>query len=131
MKKILFVLVAVMATSMVSVAQSYNYGSSRRSTSTSYGSYGTNSNTTSVRGYTRSNGTYVNGYTRTQRNETNHDNYSTSGNCNPYTGTTGSRARDYSTQSYNYGSGHTIQTGPRGGQYYTNSRGNKVYVPKR
>lgn len=133
MKKIFFTMVAVLATSMVSVAQSYNYGSnSRRGTTTStYGSYGTNPSTTSVSGYTRSNGTYVNGYTRTQRNGTNLDNYSTSGNSNPYTGTTGSRARDYSTQSYNYGSGQTIQTGPRGGQYYTNSRGNKVYVPKR
>lgn len=120
MKKIFFAMVAMLATSMVSVAQSYNYGSnSRRSTTTStYGSYGTNPSTTSVSGYTRSNGTYVNGYTRTQRNGTNHDNYSTSGNYNPYNGTTGSRARDYSTQSYNYGSGHTIQTGPRGGQYY-------------
>lgn len=133
MKKFFFAMVAMLATSMVSVAQSYNYGSnSRRSTITStYSSYGTNPRTTSVRGYTRSNGTYVNGYTRTQRNGTNHDNYSTSGNYNPYNGTIGSRARDYSTQSYNYGSGYTIQTGPRGGQYYTNSRGNKVYVPKR
>ncbi len=129
MKKILLTMVAMLVTSIASVAQSYNYGSSRRSTTTY--TYGTNPNTTSVSGYTRSNGTYVNGYTRTQRNGTNHDNFSTSGNYNPYNGTTGSRARDYSTQSYNYGSGQTIQTGPRGGQYYTNSRGNKVYVPKR
>lgn len=131
MKKILFALVAMMATSTVSFAQSFNYGNNRRNTTFTYGSYGTNSNTTTVNGYTRSNGTYVNGYTRTQKNNTNHDNFSTSGNYNPYTGTTGSRARDYSNQSYNYGSGRTIQTGPRGGQYYTNSRGNKVYVPKR
>ena len=130
MKKIFLTMVAMLATSIASVAQSYNYGSSsRRSTTTS--TYGTNPSTTSVSGYTRSNGTYVNGYTRTRRNGTNHDNFSTSGNYNPYSGTTGSRARDYSTQSYNYGSGQTIQTGPRGGQYYTNSRGNKVYVPKR
>lgn len=128
MKKNFFAMVAMLTISMVSVAQSYNYGSNRhRSTST----YGTNPSTTSVSGYTRSNGTYVNGYTRTQKNNTNHDNFSTSGNYNPYTGTTGSQARDYSNQSYNYGSGRTIQTGPRGGQYYTNSRGNKVYVPKR
>lgn len=142
MKKIFLAMVAMLATSMVSVAQSYNYGNygsnSRRSTTTSrygtygsYGTYGTNSRTTSVGGYTRSNGTYVNGYTRTQRNGTNHDNFSTSGNYNPYNGTIGSRARDYSTRSYNYGSGYTIQTGPRGGQYYTNGRGNNVYVPKR
>ena len=86
MKKIFFAMVAMLATSMVSVAQSYNYGSnSRRSTTTStYGSYGTNPSTTSVSGYTRSNGTYVNGYTRTQRNDTNHDNYSTYRNYNPY-----------------------------------------------
>lgn len=129
MKKFIFALVAMIATSTVSFGQSYNYNGSRNTTS-SYG-YGVNSNTTTVNGYTRSNGTYVNGYTRTQRNNTNHDNYSISGNNNPYTGTTGSRARDYSTQSYNYGSGHTIQTGSRGGQYYVNSRGNKVYVPKR
>jgi len=40
MKKIFFAMVAMLATSMVSVAQSYNYGSnSRRSTTTStYGS---------------------------------------------------------------------------------------------
>ena len=100
MKKILLTMVAMLVTSIASVAQSYNYGSSsRRSTTTS--TYGTNPNTTSVSGYTRSNGTYVNGYTRTQRNGTNHDNFSTSGNYNPYNGTTGSRARDYSTQSYN------------------------------
>ena len=52
MKKIFFAMVAMLATSMVSVAQSYNYGSnSRRSTTTStYGSYGTNPSTTSVSG---------------------------------------------------------------------------------
>lgn len=125
MKKIFLAMVAMLATSTASMAQSNVYGSN------TYGGYGTNPNTTSVSGYTRSNGTYVNGYTRTKRNNTNHDNFSTSGNYNPYNGTTGSRARDYSSQSYNYGSGRTIKTGPRGGQYYTNSRGNKVYVPKR
>ena len=33
--------------------------------------------------------------------------------------------------AYNYGSGRTIHTGSRGGQYYINSNGNKTYVPKR
>lgn len=134
MKKIFLTMVALFATSTMALAQSYNCGNSRRNTTTrttTLGSYSTNPSTSSVSGYTRSNGTLVNGYTRTQRNNTNHDNFSTSGNRNPFTGTTGSRARDYSAQSYNYGSGHTIQTGSRGGQYYTNSRGNKVYVPKR
>lgn len=130
MKKLFLALIALVATSTTSFSQSSNFGNSRRNTTSSY-NYGVNGNTTRVSGYTRSNGTYVNGYTRTQRNSTNHDNYSTSGNHNPYTGTSGSRAKDYSTQSYNYGVGHTIQTGSRGGQYYVNSRGNKVYVPKR
>lgn len=54
------------------------------------------------------------GHMKTNSNRTNHDNFSTSQNTNSI----GSRARDYSTQSYNYGSGHTIHTGSRGGQYY-------------
>lgn len=62
-------------------------------------------------GYTRSNGTYVNGHMKTICNGTNHDNFSTRSNDNPYTGIAGTRARDYSTQSYNYGSGRTIYTG--------------------
>ena len=84
-----------------------------------------------VNGYTRKDGTYVQGHYRSDRNQTNHDNYSTSGNTNPFTGSSGSVARDYSSEAYNYGSGRTIQTGPRGGQYYINENGNKTYVPKR
>ena len=86
---------------------------------------------TYVEGYYKSDGTYVNGYYRTSSNNTNHDNYSTQGQVNPYTGAKGTRARDYSTQADNYGNGKIIYTGPRGGRYYINSRGNKVYVPKR
>ena len=82
-------------------------------------------------GYFRSNGTYVNGHYKTVSNHTNWDNFSTYGNTNFFTGISGSVARDYSIGAYNYGSGHTIHTGPRGGQYYINSYGNKVYVPKR
>lgn len=93
--------------------------------------FGTNSSSTYVNGYYRSNGTYVEGHYRTSRNSTNRDNYSTVGNSNPYTGVAGSRAQDYSIQSYNYGGGNTIYTGPRGGQYYYNSNGQKTYVPKR
>ena len=106
-----------------------NYSGYSRSSS-SY-STGTNSSVRYQSGYTRSNGTYVQGHYKTSSNYTNHDNFSTSGNYNPYTGSTGSRARDYSTGAYNYGSGRTVQTGPRGGQYYINSNGNKTYVPKR
>lgn len=131
MKKSLMLLVAIIATVLSANAQ-YNYGSSSYGSS-SYGtsSYGVNNNLTYVSGYTKSNGTYVQGHYRSSQNSTNHDNYSTSGNYNPYTGSAGSRAKDYSTGAYNYGSGHTIHTGSRGGQYYINSNGNKTYVPKR
>ena len=90
-----------------------------------------NYNTTTVSGYTRSNGTYVQSHVRTMPNNTNWDNFSTRGNSNPFTGSTGYRARDYSSSAYNYGAGHTIHTGSRGGQYYYNSNGHKTYVPKR
>lgn len=131
MKKSLMLLVTIIATVLSANAQ-YNYGSTSYGSS-SYGtsSYGVNTTSTYVNGYTKSNGTYVQGHYRSTQNSTNHDNYSTSGNYNPYTGTTGSRAKDYSTGAYNYGSGHTIHTGSRGGQYYINSNGNKTYVPKR
>ena len=90
-----------------------------------------NFNTTTVSGYTRNNGTYVESHIRTMPNNTNWDNYSTKGNSNSFTGSTGYRARDYSSGAYNYGAGHTIHTGSRGGQYYYNSNGRKTYVPKR
>ncbi|SNC67903.1 hypothetical protein SAMN06265337_2111 [Hymenobacter gelipurpurascens] len=82
-------------------------------------------------GYTKSNGTYVEGHYKSTRNSTNTDNYSTQGNTNPYSGSTGYKARDYSQDAYNYGSGKNVQTGSRGGQYYINSNNNKTYVPKR
>lgn len=126
MKKLALTMVALMATAATSFGQIHN----SRSHGSTYGT-GVNTHTTTVSGYTRSNGTYVNGYVRTRSNRTNHDNYSTSGNRNPYTGAAGTRARDYSSAAYNYGSGRPIQTGSRGGQYYINSRGNKTYVPKR
>lgn len=117
MKKTLAFLVAVIVTVLTCNAQYY--------------SSGVNNNPTYVHGYTRSNGTYVQGHYRSSQNSTNRDNYSTRGNSNPYTGTSGYRAQDYSSGAYNYGSGRSIQTGPRGGQYYINSKGNKTYVPKR
>ena len=90
-----------------------------------------NYNTTTVSDYTRSNGTYVQSHVRSMPNTTNWDNFSTKGNSNPFTGSTGYRARDYSSGAYNYGTGHTIHNGPRGGQYYNNSNSHKTYVPKR
>lgn len=129
MKKKILLFVAIIATSICANAQYYS-GSTNNST-LSYGSYGVNTNSTYVKGYTKSDGTYVNGHYRSSRNGTNHDNYSVTGNANPYTGKSGSVAKDYSTGAYNYGSGKTIHTGSRGGQYYVNSKGNKTYVPKR
>ena len=127
MKKFILSAFIALATATSSFAQYTNQsvvtGSSYRFPSTS--------STTTVSGYQKSNGTYVQGYTRTSPNSTNWDNFSTRGNSNPYTGSTGTRARDYSSGAYNYGSGHTIHTGSRGGQYYINGNGNKTYVPKR
>ena len=91
----------------------------------------TNSSIRYQDGYIKSNGTYVMPHIKTNINSTNYDNFSTSGNYNMYNGTSGSRAKDYSIEAYNYGSGKTINTGTGGGQYYYNSKGNKVYVPKR
>lgn len=90
----------------------------------------TTSAQTYVKGYYRKDGTYVQGHYRSNKNSTNHDNYSTQGNINPFTGNVGSVAKDYSPQAENYGSGKVIYTGPRGGQYYINDKGNKTYIPK-
>lgn len=147
MKKLFLTMVALVAVATSSFAQyssitsrdienflnSYNSSSFTYSVpSVSYSVPSTiNFNTTTVSGYSRSDGTYVSSYVRTMPNSTNWDNYSTIGNSNPFTGSTGYRARDYSIDAYNYGVGHTIHTGSRGGQYYYNSNGNKTYVPKR
>lgn len=56
---------------------------------------GSNPNSHSVLGYTRSNGTYVQPYTATNPNSTRRDNYGTSGNYNPSTGTFGHRPARY------------------------------------
>ncbi len=136
MKHIIITLVLALVSILSANAQVYSgysglssYSGYSRSSS-SYSS-GTNSSVRYQSGYARSNGTYVQGHYKTSSNYTNHDNFSTSGNYNPYTGSAGSRARDYSSGAYNYGSGRTVQSGPRGGQYYINSNGNKTYVPKR
>lgn len=56
---------------------------------------GSNPNSHGVSGYTRSNGTYVKPYTATNPNSTQRDNYGTSGNYNPNTGTFGHRSARY------------------------------------
>ena len=90
-----------------------------------------NSSVRYQKGYVKKDGTYVQGYYKTNSNKTNHDNFSTKPNRNPYTKEKGLRAKDYSREVYKYGKGKTIQTGPKGGQYYINNKGRKVYVPKR
>lgn len=91
----------------------------------------TNSNTRYQSGYYKpSTGSYVQPHMKTESNNTNHDNYSTKGNSNSYTGESGYRAKDYSSDANSYGSGKIIHTGSKGGQYYYNSNGNKTYVPK-
>jgi hypothetical protein len=58
--------------------------------------YGTGSNPShhSTSGYTRSNG-YVQPYVATNPNSTQRDNYSATGNVNPYTGVVGTRTPRY------------------------------------
>lgn len=127
---ILAAVIAFCATFSVN-AQNYYGNSYNHGSNSSIGAGTTNTSVRYQNGYTRKDGTYVQGHYKTSSNGTNHDNYSTSGNTNAYTGTSGTRARDYSSDAYNYGSGKNIQTGPRGGQYYINSNGKKTYVPKR
>lgn len=129
---------AILAMSFISNVNAQFFESSNRlvgsfnsSQTTSSTFNNVNTSTRYQNGYTRKDGTFVTGHMKTTSNGTNLNNYSTRSNVNPYTGTTGSRAQDYSTQSYNYGFGNTIHTGSRGGQYYINSNGNKTYVPKR
>lgn len=107
-KKFLFLLIAMMAMTGV-FAQSHRYQN----------------------GYYRNNGAYVRGHFKTRSDQTNHNNFSTRGNRNPYVGSSGRRARDYSPRAYNYGRGKNITTGPRGGQFYRNRSGRRTYVPKR
>ena len=110
MKKTLFFLFVTMMTMISGSAQTHRY----------------------QKGYIRrSSGTYVSGHYKTQSDRTNHNNFSTRGRSNPYTGSKGTKAKDYSGRAYNYGSGRPIYSGSRGGQYYYNSRGKKTYVPKR
>lgn len=56
---------------------------------------GSNPSTHTSSGYTRSNGTYVAPYVATNPNGTQRDNYGTSGNYNPNTGSYGTRTPKY------------------------------------
>jgi hypothetical protein len=94
-------------------------------------SYNPNTNIHYQKGYTKTDGTNVKPHYKTDSNNTNLDNLSTKDNYNYTNGTNGTKAKDYSKEALNYGSGRTIQAGKKGGQYYINSKGNKTYVPKR
>ena len=138
-RRILSVIMLV-AIAFVSQAQHYRtngmpdmrYRENRSTYSSSYSTPSISSTpaVTYQSGYQRSDGTSVSSHYKTASNGTNLDNFSTSGNTNPFTGTSGSRARDYSNDARNYGGGQTIQTGSRGGQFYINGNSNKTYVPK-
>ena len=133
MKKIL-TLLFIVGIAQMSFAQYYSYPtpSPKVMSVPSRSLYNqTNPNTTYQSGYFRDNGTYVQPHQKTMPNSTNWDNYSTQGNYNPYNYSSGTKAPDYSSGALNYGSGKTIYEGPKGGQYYINSNGNKTYVPKR
>jgi len=54
-----------------------------------------------VNGYSRSNGTYVQGHYKTDSDNTVNNNYSTQGNTNPYTGTQGTKPREYGSYNSN------------------------------
>ncbi|MGO8913019.1 MAG: hypothetical protein ACLQDM_27355 [Bradyrhizobium sp.] len=66
-----------------SAAQSQTYGT------------GSNPNSHLVQGYTTSSGTYVQPHQQTNPNGTQRDNYGTTGNVNPYTGSVGTRNPKY------------------------------------
>lgn len=92
----------------------------------------TNTSTRYQKGYVkRSTGTYVAPHNKTTTNSTNVDNFSTKDNTNTFTSKSGNKAKDYSPEAKNYGSGKPIKTGSKGGQYYISNKGKKTYVPKR
>lgn len=75
---------SIAALLVTSAAHAQYYGSKQQG-------FGSSSNDQAVSGYTRSNGTYVEPYHRSSPDSTQRDNYSASGNTNPYTGQKGNR----------------------------------------
>lgn len=78
-----------------------------------------------VNGYTNSYGTYVQGYYKTVSDNTATNNYNYKNNTNPNTGTQGTKSLYNNTTTTE---NRTIYSGSKGGTYYINSNGNKVYV---
>jgi hypothetical protein len=60
-----------------------------------YTGTGSNPNSHGVSGYTTNSGTYVAPHQQTNPNNTQRDNYSATGNVNPYTGAVGTRNPKY------------------------------------
>jgi hypothetical protein len=58
-----------------------------------------NTNNRYQKGYYKNSGKYVQPHYKTQNNKTNTDNYSSMSNNNPYAGSIGSRAKDYSSSA--------------------------------
>ncbi len=90
--KIALALILVVASSSVALAQSNNrgFGGGFGGDLGFGGDFG-GTNSHSVRGHFQDNGTYVQPHYRTNPNNSLLDNYSTSGNYNPYTGAPGRR----------------------------------------
>ena len=74
-----------------------------------------------VSGYYRSNGTYVSGHYRSAPNETRCDNWTTSGNYNPHTGSMGTRIYPECTGPRCY-AGSTTFYGEKNNYLYPRSR---------
>jgi len=83
-----------------------------------------------VEGYCKNSGVCVQGYFKTRPNETALDNYSSVGNLNPNTGRVSTRIIDIPATSSNVLTDYQLQIGPKGGQFYINNFGKKVYVSR-
>lgn len=95
MKKLLILATMISIAAMSGNAFARGSSYSGKSYTPSYSrSSASGSSDHSVRGYTRSNGTYVAPSHATNPDSTRNNNYSTSGNVNPYTGKLGTKPRD-------------------------------------
>lgn len=83
MKTVIIAAAIMLTTTMIAQAQFTNSGN------------GSNSRSHGVQGHTTSSGTYVQPYVATNPNTTQRDNYSATGNVNPYTGAVGTRNPRY------------------------------------
>ena len=77
------IILAATLTLAVTTAQAQNFGT------------GSNSRSHTVQGHTTNSGTYVAPHVATNPNSTQRDNYSATGNVNPYTGAVGTRNPRY------------------------------------